>query len=105
MVPLGCYRLVTTSLLLPFPRDNWNVAHAVGRRQTIAAWAVLSGGKRLFADGSAPHSYKLTKSRVSSTGLMIGHYERGGEVTVSDTALAEPSRAEAVRQERMKREG
>ena len=32
---------------------------------------VLGGGKKLFADGSAPHSYKLTRSRVSSTGLMI----------------------------------
>jgi dihydrofolate reductase len=37
---------------------------------------VLGGGKKLFTDGSAPHSYKLTRSRVSSTGLLIGHYER-----------------------------
>jgi dihydrofolate reductase len=66
---------------------------------------VLGGGKKLFADGSAPHSYKLTGSRVSSTGLMIAHYERAGEVKVADTALAEPSQAEALRQERMKREG
>src|ERR671914_2403956 len=54
---------------------------------------VLGGGKKLFADDSAPHSYKLTRSRVSSTGLMIAHYERGGEVKVADTALAEPSQA------------
>src|ERR671913_790261 len=53
---------------------------------------VLGGGKKLFADGSAPHSYKLTKSRVSSTGLMIAHYERAGQVKVSDTALAESSK-------------
>jgi hypothetical protein len=66
---------------------------------------VLGGGKKLFADGSAPHSYKLTRSRISSTGLMIAHYERGGEVKVSDTAFGEPSKAEAARQERMKREG
>jgi len=37
---------------------------------------VLGGGKKLFADGSAPHSFKLTGSRVSSTGVLIGHYER-----------------------------
>src|SRR6478672_11290463 len=37
---------------------------------------VLGGGKKLFADGSAPHSYKLTRSRISSTGVMIAHYER-----------------------------
>jgi hypothetical protein len=36
---------------------------------------------------------------------MIAHYERGGQVRVADTALAEPSRAEAARQQRMKREG
>src|SRR5919197_6241290 len=65
---------------------------------------VLGGGKKLFARGSAPHSYQLTRSRVSSTGLMIGHYERGGEVKVGDTAVAEPRKAEAARQERMKRE-
>jgi dihydrofolate reductase len=66
---------------------------------------VLGGGKKLFADGSAPHSFKLTSSRVSSTGLLIGHYERGGEIKIGDTALAHPSKAEASRQERMKREG
>ena len=66
---------------------------------------MLGGGKKLFADGSAPHSYKLTRSRVSSTGFRIAHCERGGEVKVADTALAEPSKAEAARQERLRREG
>src|SRR5918997_5686795 len=61
---------------------------------------VLGGGKKLFADGSAPHSYKLTRSRVSSTGLMIGHYERAGEVKIGDTAIDKPSKREAARQER-----
>ena len=77
----------------------------VDAMSTFTVPVVLGGGKKLFADGSAPHSYKLTRSRVSRTGLMIGHYERGGEVKVADTALAEPSKAEAARQERMKREG
>ena len=36
---------------------------------------------------------------------MIAHYERGGEVKVADTAVGKPSKAEAARQERMKREG
>jgi dihydrofolate reductase len=66
---------------------------------------VLGGGKKLFADGAAPHSYKLTRSRVSSTGLMIAHYERGGEIKVGNTALDNLSKAEAARQERMRREG
>ena len=61
--------------------------------------------KKLFADGSAPHSYTLTRSRVASNGLIVAHYERAGEITVADTALAEPSKAELARQVRMKREG
>ena len=65
---------------------------------------VLGGGKKLFADGSAPHSFKLTSSRVSPNGLIIGHYERGGEIKIGDTALDSPSDREAARQERMKRE-
>ena len=66
---------------------------------------VLGGGKRLFADGSAPHSFKLTGSRVSPNGLIIGHYERDGEVRIGDTALDSPSKREIARQERMKRDG
>jgi dihydrofolate reductase len=66
---------------------------------------VLGGGKKLFADGSAPHSFKLISSRVSSTGLMIAHYERAGEVKIGNTGFDNPSKAEAARQERMKREG
>jgi dihydrofolate reductase len=66
---------------------------------------VLGGGKKLFADGSAPRAYKLTRSRVSRSGVLIGHYERGGEIQIGDAAPDSPSEAEAPRQERMKREG
>ena len=66
---------------------------------------VLGGGKKLFADGSAPHSFKLTGSRVSPNGLIVAHYEREGEVRTGSTALSNSSKAEAARQERMKREG
>jgi dihydrofolate reductase len=66
---------------------------------------VLGGGKKLFADGSAPHSFKLTSSRVSPKGLIIGHYEREGGIKVGDTALDSPSDREVARRERMMREG
>jgi dihydrofolate reductase len=72
---------------------------------TFTVPVVLGGGKKLFADRSAPHSYKLTRSRVSSTGLMIAHYERAGEIKIGDTAVGSPSDAERARRERMKREG
>jgi dihydrofolate reductase len=66
---------------------------------------VLGGGKKLFADGSAPHAYKLISSRTSSNGLMVAHYERDGEVQIGDAGLDKPSNRERARQERMKREG
>jgi dihydrofolate reductase len=66
---------------------------------------VLGGGKKLFADGSVPHSYRLTGSRTSSTGLVIAHYERGGGIKIGDTALDAPSDAERARRKRMEREG
>jgi dihydrofolate reductase len=65
---------------------------------------VLGGGKKLFADGSAPHSFKLTTSRISPNGLIVGHYEREGEIKIGDTTLDSPSEREIARQERMKRE-
>lgn len=65
---------------------------------------VLGGGKKLFADGSAPHSFKLTRSRVSPNGVIIGHYEREGEVKIDDTTYS-PSEREIARRKRMKREG
>jgi dihydrofolate reductase len=66
---------------------------------------VLGGGKKLFADGSAPHSFKLTRSRVSPKGLIVGHYEREGEIKIGDAKFDSPSEREIVRQGRMKREG
>ena len=66
---------------------------------------VLGGGKKLFADGSASHSFKLTRSRVSPNGLIVGHYEREGEIRIGDTTLDFPSAREIARRERMKREG
>jgi dihydrofolate reductase len=72
---------------------------------TFTVPVVLGGGKKLFADGSAPHGYRLTRSRVSSTGLVIAHYERAGDIKTGDTAVNSPSEAERARRERMKLEG
>jgi dihydrofolate reductase len=65
---------------------------------------VLGAGKKLFADGSAPHSFKLTRSRVSPNGLIVGHYEREGGIRIGEAPLDSPSEREIARQERMKRE-
>jgi hypothetical protein len=65
---------------------------------------VLGAGKKLFADGSAPHSLKLTNCRISPNGLIVGHHQREGEIKLGDAALDSPSEREVARQERMKRE-
>ena len=73
---------------------------------TFTVPVVLGGGKKLFADGSAPHAFKLARSRVSPNGLIVGHYERDGEVKVADaTADSPPSELETARRKRMQREG
>ena len=77
----------------------------VDEMNTLTVPIVLGGGKKLFADGSAPHSYRLTRSRSSGTGIIVAHYERDGEIRIGDTASEQPSEAERARQERMKREG
>lgn len=48
---------------------------------------VLGSGKKLFAEGSAASAYKLTRSRVSWSGVIIGQYERDGEIKIGETAL------------------
>jgi dihydrofolate reductase len=66
---------------------------------------ILGSGKKLFADDSAPRSFKLTTSRVSPNGLIVAHYEREGEIRIADAALDSSSERETARQARMKREG
>jgi dihydrofolate reductase len=66
---------------------------------------VLGSGKKLWVDGSAPHSFRLTGSRVTPNGVMVGHYERDGKVKTADTSFDSPSEREVARQKRMKREG
>ncbi len=48
---------------------------------------VLGSGKRLFADGTIPSGLKLVDSTVSTTGVVIGTYERAGEVVTGTFAL------------------
>lgn len=66
---------------------------------------VLGGGKKLFADGSAPHAFKLSRSRACPNGVIVAHYEKEGPVQTADAALDSPSAREVARQARMKREG
>lgn len=40
----------------------------------------LGPGKRLFADGTIPASFKVTNSQFSPNGIIIASYERDGDV-------------------------
>ena len=66
---------------------------------------VLGGGKKLFADGSTPRAFRLTRSRATPSGVMVAQCERGGEIRVQPVGPPATSDAEHKRQHRMKREG
>lgn len=40
----------------------------------------LGRGKKLFADGTTPASFKLTESKISPGGIIIANYKRDGDV-------------------------
>ena len=92
-------------------QGSTELLHALFARDLVDAISVytapvvLGGGKKLFADGSVPHSYTLARSRASNSGVMIAHYERSGGIKIGDTGQDSPSPREVKRQERMKREG
>jgi dihydrofolate reductase len=45
---------------------------------------VVGSGKRLFADGTIPAGLKLVDSKVSASGVVIGTYERAGEIVTGN---------------------
>jgi dihydrofolate reductase len=48
---------------------------------------VIGSGRRLFSDGTIPTGLKLVDSTVSTTGVVIGTYEPGGEILTGSFAL------------------
>ena len=60
---------------------------------------VLGSGKRLFGEGAPPRTLKLVDSQVSSTGVVMGTYQPGGDVQPGSFALEEPTEAELRRRE------
>jgi dihydrofolate reductase len=60
---------------------------------------VLGSGKRLFGEGAPPRTLKLVDSQVSSTGVVMGTYQPGGDVQPGSFALEEPTEAELRRRQ------
>ncbi len=44
----------------------------------------LGVGKRLFADGTIPAAFKVTESKVGSTGVIVVNYERAGAIPIGN---------------------
>lgn len=67
---------------------------------------LLGKGKRLFDETSQPAGFTLTHSAVSPKGLIAAIYARAGDVETGTVGGAtEPSPAELVRREKLKRNG
>ncbi len=47
---------------------------------------VIGSGKRLFGEGALPSAFRLVDRTVSTTGVVIGTYERAGELVTGSFA-------------------
>lgn len=47
----------------------------------------LGKGKKLFDGGTIPAAFTLAESLVTSTGVIIAHYKRAGEVKTGDASI------------------
>jgi dihydrofolate reductase len=61
----------------------------------------LGKGKRLFAEGTIPASFKLLDSKVSTNRVIIATYERAGEVKTGSFAMENPTEAELARRKKL----
>ncbi|HSK48265.1 MAG TPA: dihydrofolate reductase family protein [Coriobacteriia bacterium] len=65
------------------------LAHDLIDRMLLWTFPVTVGsGKRLFAEGAQPRSFRLTDWKVSTTGVMIATYEPAGQLEVGTSAGA-----------------
>jgi len=58
---------------------------------------VLGKGKHLFGKGTKPAAFRLTRSTISPSGVMIVNYERAGDIKTGSFALESPTDAEIKR--------
>lgn len=65
---------------------------------------LLGQGKKPFPVGIPASALKLTSQKLSSTGVIIAHYEPAGDVQYGSFALEPPTEAELARRARLKQE-
>lgn len=62
----------------------------------------IGAGKRLFGEGAIPAALKLLDCKISTTGVIIATYARGGKIKTGSVALENPTEAELTRRKRLK---
>lgn len=78
------------------------LAHDLIDDVTLLIYPVAFGkGKRFFGDGTRPGAFKLARSTVSGTGVLVARYERAGDVRTGSFALENPSEAEIERRKNL----
>jgi dihydrofolate reductase len=60
----------------------------VDELRLVVAPVVLGEGKRLFADGAVPGTWRMTSHATTSTGALVLSYERAGEVETGSMEVA-----------------
>jgi dihydrofolate reductase len=65
---------------------------------------VLGRGKRLFSEAAKPSALRLVRSQVSTTGVVMSTYVRGGDIQPGSFPSAEPSEKELARRKKMANE-
>ncbi len=66
------------------------LAHDLIDRMLLWTFPLTVGtGKRLFAEGTQPRSFRLTESKISTTGVIIATYEPAGRLRVGTFAGAD----------------
>jgi dihydrofolate reductase len=73
------------------------MAHDLVDEYRLFVFPVLLGsGRRLFNDSVIPSTLKLVSSRVSSTGVAMSAYRRGGKLATGDVVLKDDGTYEMV---------
>ncbi|WEX76143.1 dihydrofolate reductase family protein [Sinorhizobium numidicum] len=62
---------------------------------------VLGKGKKLFGSGTVPTALKLVSSKVSTSGVTVNKYVRGGPVVTGSFEFEQPTEAELERRRKL----
>lgn len=79
--------------------------HLVDELHTWIHPITLGKGKKLFEEGTQAQQWKMTRSVVSKTGVIIASYVPDGEVKSGSFIPDKPSEAEMARRKKWEKEG